>query len=401
VQRFSSEESQIGYFDGSRGSYVRNSLTGRPAMGLNISPVSQPTNSRNHALDLMRACAIVIIFAHHLIAGGPFQGRWLQYAENGKFGVDLFFALSGWLIGSIYWKEYRRNKGVQLWQFLLRRWIRTIPPYLIILAISWMAVWITRKQPFDIGYLIFIQNYYQTIPFFLVSWSLCVEEHFYLLLPIILALWLYYRLSPHWLFALLVIVAPLCRFLITQQHGISSDFGFDITATHLRMEGLLLGFWASYVSILFPSYWNRIKRFAPLLVLVAIGLIAVSAVTELWFYRIGLTAVAILSIAVLVSLVEWKVNLFGAYKFVRPIALSSYSVYLVHPIMIHAATILMSRYTAIPPVFYYVIGTLFTACGGTIFYFAVEKTSLDLRERITPSSKPSPIPILESGAPSS
>src|SRR5690349_1065400 len=79
------------------------------------------------------------------------------------------------------WKWMQVTGDVRFW---VRRWLRTIPPYVAALAISWVAVRIARGQSFDFGYLIFVQKFYLQIPFFLVSWSLCVEEHFYLLLPL-------------------------------------------------------------------------------------------------------------------------------------------------------------------------------------------------------------------------
>src|SRR5438128_1741237 len=90
----------------------------------------------------------------------------MRFAVFGQYGVDLFFVLSGWLIGGIYWKEQARFGDVDLLRFWSRRWLRTIPPYLVALMLSWLAVFAERRETFDWGYLAFIQNYYHMMPFF-------------------------------------------------------------------------------------------------------------------------------------------------------------------------------------------------------------------------------------------
>ncbi|WP_145929041.1 acyltransferase family protein, partial [Termitidicoccus mucosus] len=134
--------------------------------------ISDASNRRNANLDLLRAAAIVAVVFFHVCQMSPVPlTRLMNVASFGQYGVDLFFVLSGWLIGGLYWKEYNKFGNIDIGRFWLRRWLRTIPPYLIALLLSWLAVWMSREEPFDLGYLIFIQNYYDNIPFFLVSWS--------------------------------------------------------------------------------------------------------------------------------------------------------------------------------------------------------------------------------------
>ena len=56
---------------------------------------------------------------------------------------------------------------------------------MVALVLSYAAVWLERRESFNLGYLLFLQNFYERIPFFLVSWSICIEEQFYLALPLI------------------------------------------------------------------------------------------------------------------------------------------------------------------------------------------------------------------------
>jgi len=114
---------------------------------------------------------------------------------------------------------------------------------------SWPAVFYERREPFDWGYLAFTQNYYRLIPFFLVSWSLCIEEHIYFFLPLLLTLLSRSRRSVTLFFTMLTVMSPMLRWFVSLRTDLAG-FGYAHTATHLRMEGLLLGFLAAYL----PSY---------------------------------------------------------------------------------------------------------------------------------------------------
>jgi peptidoglycan/LPS O-acetylase OafA/YrhL len=149
--------------------------------------IQSTSNQRIHNLDLIRVLAISIVVVFHtsqMLGGDNFIGFAYKFAQLGKYGVDLFFVLSGFLIGRLYWDELISFGSVNVPKFIFRRILRTYLPYLVALLLSFGTVWISRHQSFDLGYLFFAQNYYKQIPFFLVSWSLCIEEHFYILLPL-------------------------------------------------------------------------------------------------------------------------------------------------------------------------------------------------------------------------
>jgi len=218
---------------------------------------------RDSNLDLLRAAAIVMVVAYHLIQTSPVRPpAHVRFWRAGEYGVDLFFVLSGWLIGSLYWKEHIRFGSVQLWQFWLRRWCRTLPPYFAALTLAWVAVHFYRDQGFNWHYLFFLQNYQPRLEFFSISWSLCIEEHFYLLVPLLLA----FAGRKSWrvaaLFSILILCAPVARWL-RSPHSTLPRFGYGQTATHLRTEGLILGFWAAYCSTCLPARWTALRAAAP------------------------------------------------------------------------------------------------------------------------------------------
>src|SRR5262249_23083778 len=68
---------------------------------------------RDHNLDLIRATAIAMVLIYHGIVMSPIQSPWIRQMTNyGQYGVDLFFVLSGWLIGGLYWRERKEFGNV-------------------------------------------------------------------------------------------------------------------------------------------------------------------------------------------------------------------------------------------------------------------------------------------------
>jgi peptidoglycan/LPS O-acetylase OafA/YrhL len=342
---------------------------------------------RNSQLDLLRSVAILMVVAYHLTQTSPKPlAALMSPIRVGEYGVDLFFVLSGWLIGGLYWREQARFGSVDLPRFWVRRWLRTIPPYLVALALAWMAVRVQRHDSFNWGYLFFIQNYYERLPFFLVSWSLCIEEHFYVFVPLLL---LWARGRPWFMLVTcvsLIMAAPLCRCWLSQ-HGAIPEFGFKLTATHLRLEGLLLGFSAAYVPVFSASRWFSIQRFSRWVGAVSAAvLILIMMLTQhqVWMYRIGLTALAALLTAVLIWLVEKTPGRISSSRLIKAIALSSYSVYLTHALCLHMARVIVGTMPAFIWFAYFPIATVLVVGGGAAFYFTVERTCIQMRDRLLP-----------------
>lgn len=141
---------------------------------------------RNFGLDLSRALAILAVIASH-------------YANNslnrlGFWGVELFFSLSGFLIGNILWRSFSGSTDwnhVYLMNFWSRRWWRTLPNYYLFLGVALFYSFLTEHTVVPmttlVRYLFFGQFLVsKTSGFYELSWSLCVEEWFYLSFPLIL-----------------------------------------------------------------------------------------------------------------------------------------------------------------------------------------------------------------------
>lgn len=337
-------------------------------------------NARDPWLDFLRAAAILAVLVHHIGQAWPVVRPWLYpYTSMGAKGVDLFFVLSGWLIGGLFWQERKQLGAVQISRFWARRWLRTIPPYLGGLALAWTAVWIYRGETFDFGYLVFLQNYYPVMPFFFISWSLCVEEHFYLLLPL---LFYCFKWQPAYLMAILALLPAVLRLFEYPIEG--SGFGYRDTATHLRADGLLLGFAAAYASVYNRSWFDRLRPAVIAVALGAAGFLALDlgAPAE---YVLEPLLIAIVFLGLLVALVGRDAGRWFQGRPVAWMAGISYSIYLTHALVIHVFVLgIYSRLVVgePPALAAQVVSILLT---GWAFHLVFERGALVVRERWAPA----------------
>jgi peptidoglycan/LPS O-acetylase OafA/YrhL/glycosyltransferase involved in cell wall biosynthesis len=154
---------------------------------------SVPASSDRYVkeLDGLRAVAIgIVLCAHYRLVPVP-----------GGFGVTLFFFLSGYLITTLFFAEYQSYGNISIPSFYLRRWLRLSPPLIISVLLGVIFYRVTRVAvggtpvPFGLttAVLLYYTNYYdlawgldpsRCIPFG-ICWSLAIEEHFYLLWPLV------------------------------------------------------------------------------------------------------------------------------------------------------------------------------------------------------------------------
>jgi peptidoglycan/LPS O-acetylase OafA/YrhL len=149
------------------------------------------------ALDGLRAASILLVILHHVphLTYAPL----LNFQDNGRYGVSFFFAISGFLICTLLLRERRKTGGVALGKFYGRRALRLLPLYYLALALEGLLVFglhqytpenqalFRAKLP---AYLFYYSNWLATSTQgpFLCSWSLAVEEQFYLVFGLMLVL---------------------------------------------------------------------------------------------------------------------------------------------------------------------------------------------------------------------
>ncbi|WP_431214563.1 acyltransferase family protein [Puia sp. P3] len=144
--------------------------------------------NRFAGLDHLRAPAIILVFIYHYGIFGHPDG--LSFIGSfGWTGVDLFFVLSGFLIGGQLFAKMARQENISYGEFYFKRFLRIVPAYLFILALYLLFPGFKERSelPPTWKFLTFTQNFGLDIIHqgaFSHAWSLCIEEQFYLVLPL-------------------------------------------------------------------------------------------------------------------------------------------------------------------------------------------------------------------------
>lgn len=256
---------------------------------------------RKLQLDLLRALAIVLVLGHHMSPAPPELPALVQdflsgWRKVGWIGVDLFFVLSGFLISGLLYKEYAETGGFHLGRFLVRRGLKIYPSYYAFLvlslpAIAWMPGVLTPKS--FCSEALFVSNYFDNI--WGHTWTLCVEEHFYLLLALSFFIatskkaWFKYFIPG----CILFLVLPLClRWMVIHQIPYHEKPHYAVTA--FRLDALTFGVLLSYFYHQHEQKLKAaVKRFSLILVPIGFALIfpcALGGHEQLYLYTFGLTA---------------------------------------------------------------------------------------------------------------
>jgi peptidoglycan/LPS O-acetylase OafA/YrhL len=230
-------------------------------------------------LDTLRAAAIVAVMLYHLKSFLP--ESMVVVAQFGWMGVDLFFVLSGYLIGMQLLKPYASGDRPSIRSFYRRRAYRILPAYLAVLWIylvfpAWREspvlppLWQFLTFTVNLFFVDFSQHAFSHV------WSLCVEEHFYLVLPL-LVIWLMRRPSLRKTAVVIggVILFGICfrgykQLPLIAPSGwsgreVPDDFGifyyrYLYYPTYSRLDGLVVGVTLALVRIFRPGWWAWLAR---------------------------------------------------------------------------------------------------------------------------------------------
>src|SRR5437588_10573324 len=361
---------------------------------------------RQPGLDLLRAFAIIVVVVYHAaLFGFKLPGRVDRF---GWIGVDLFFVLSGYLIGGQLLAPLAGGRRIKLGRFFARRALRIMPAYFVVLAIyfllpSWRE-YSEMSQPLW-KFLLSVQNIaLHGGTAFSHAWSLAVEDQFYLALPFIL-LFLFRRPRAAILIPCLIVIGgiTLRAFLAAQNPSVDgggvSFRGFQAWIyypTWTRLDPLVFGVVLAAIEKFRPTCWKHITNFAPWLGLPALGLIAfalylgetdnLTVAACVWqFPLIAVGMAAVLVCAVSPRLQLSRVAIPGA-AFIASIA---YSAYLIQKLVIHEVEQFYSSHNiqlTSTPVLLGVELCVYAAA--TLLFFSVERPFLQLRHRIAPRSSP-------------
>ncbi len=330
-------------------------------------------------------------------------------------GVDLFFVLSGYLIGGQLLRTHPQGRAAGLWHFYQRRLFRILPAYLVVLALYlWVPAW--RERP---GlspawqFLSFTENLfvdYGKNQAFSHAWSLCIEEQFYLLLPLLLML--LRRSSLRRVTVLLLVAVGIgvasrtyVFFHILRPLG-PDDAGLAYIEhlyypTWTRMDGLVAGVALALLERFRHAWWQTLLHHCHACLLGGMALFAGSlwlfndrftsqTGAAMWGTLIGFPLLALAFALLTVSAISpdgliARVPLPGT----RALATLAFTLYLTHKEMAHLARVWCPRWARQRDLRTMAIDAGACLAGAALLHLAVERPFLRLRERL--SSRPATV----------
>ena len=379
--------------------------------------------SRVPGLDLLRAVAILWVMYYHAEVIGVMTGDH-PVADFGWMGVDLFFVLSGYLIGGQLFRPYARGLAPQPGRFYARRLLRTLPAYLVVVGLYF--TWPAFNERAAIQplwqFLTFTENLlidFSHPKSFSHVWSLCVEEQFYLVAPLVV--WLALRRPAAWK-GVAICAAVLVGGMLLRAWIWGHDIGpiQHLTEgpgnvfqryqeriyypTWTRLDGLLAGVVLAMVAAFRPDLWRRVLARGNALMAVGLVMVAVSIwllakqrdfIPTVFGYPLlswGLAALTAAAASPTSLLGRWRIPGAGW------IAAMAYSLYLTHKQVYHMVHVAVGTGLDDRPVLAVAAYAGAALSAGALLYFAVERPFLKLRDRLDGARGPGPIPAAEEPA---
>ncbi len=347
------------------------------------------------ALDGMRALCVCWVVLHHylltiqsyfkdtpvfrtLVDNTP---TWLAPVWHGELAVEFFFVLSGFLIGGTLMREFKRSGQINVKRFYASRFLRLMPSFIVAL---WVFSPFLPNTEYMWANLLYISNYMPFDKMYMPwTWTLVLQEQFYLLLPAFLLFVFYPTKNKWWLFGGLFVASAAIRYWIQLLHpevlndhpanfmffsypGFNPEyFNYLYTGLHVRFAPLILGLLAAYLQVYHLDQLKRVMASSVLgyvLVALALGYMifnlsipyydiryhftpAKLTFLNVFSYNLFSLAVMIMLLAViypnkLSAPLKWLLSL----RLWFPIAQLSFVMYLFHMIFVAIGCLLLKNY---------------------------------------------------------
>ncbi len=341
---------------------------------------------RIKGLDVLRGLAILLVILRH----GTLDNTPLK--EFGWLGVDLFFVISGVLVSGIIFKEYLESGSVNVKRFLIRRGFKIYPSFYFFILFSIAFHWFSTHAFYDPNLIFkeacYLQNYLGGI--WLHTWSLDVEEHFY----IALGVFAFFASQTKLLYRkglvitsllLLLIISIILRYQFSILH--KNESVFFIIKTHLRTDGLLIGILISYIHY-FTNWYQRIIGKEIYFLITGIifllpGFCYAGGSFEINTYGLtivnigfGLITIAAMHTGSTAPLINRLINIPGTL--LSFIGKNSYSIYLWHLTVLSTVNYIFNYSKPVNFSIYLILSILL----GILLTYVIEKPFLRFRERV-------------------
>jgi peptidoglycan/LPS O-acetylase OafA/YrhL len=332
-------------------------------------------------VDGVRALAVCWVVAWHLVYfhRGFFKievvricaNPWLTWISRGDLGVDLFFVISGFLIGSILFSELRRSGEILMYRFYVRRFLRLTPVYAIAMLLGLFFLSEVPKNARNMwANLLYVNNFLSVEKQYMGwCWSLAIEEQFYVLVPGFILLFVRRGDGRMWYLVSLLLLSGFIRLVVMRTHGMIPPFrdepyskpwvkyyNAEYQNLYTRFGGLLAGVIGAYLVLYRPSlidrFFARTKLINAICILSLLVIVPIAYVSldsgffefmpplarQVWYslHRdifsvtvMFLVLAATNSNGKIAATIRWLLS----WKSFYPIAQLYYSVYLLHPMV--------------------------------------------------------------------
>lgn len=359
-------------------------------------------------LDLLRAIAIVLVMLFHFqqttfnLTGSPYFSKFL---DRGYHGVDLFFVLSGFLIGGQLIESLRAGR-FSFKEFYIKRFFRIAPAYYMAIMVSvlyysvWTNMFVLRDDHFLKEFFIhifYLQDYIPVLTQAGLYWSLAVEEQFYILIPGLIFIFHGRREGRLFGFLLLFILAGFSMkfFIYDLLLDPSKEWSlYFYRPLHMRFDSLLLGVFSA---LAFITYRDKLRQSAIAYKVALYSVTAVCLGLTLFYGSFGhgyfnsvwqfiLSGIGF-STLVLATATFSKPEMPLQWLF-KPVARFSYAMYLYHMMIKVIFINFLARYFTVDNtlainyliVFAVYFAVVFLLCG--VHYLLIENPFLNFRKRL-------------------
>lgn len=341
----------------------------------------------------MRAVAMIcVILAHsgYSLIGG------MRY---GIIAVESFFIISGFLIGGILIRDFQNGVNFStVTHFWKKRWFRTLPLYYSVLLLKF--IFIDHSIGANIFYyLFFLQNNFYGIQYLDVSWTLVVEEWFYILIPFFFIVFFKNGITPkkfYILIALFVIADTLLRYVWV----LKTNYGYGAMAGNIvfRMDSNIIGVGLAGIKAFHPNVFKKMANikffvFGMLAIIITFILFSIDGggtrdvaeqalwVRTLWFSLIGVLIAIIIPFFYYSPLFASKEGKQPFRWFITWVSLLSYPIYLVHTEIYHVMAPYFNVTDSFSRLVFVIISNIVVLILSLILYHAIDKPVLNFRAK--------------------
>lgn len=354
--------------------------------------------NRSIELDFIRGLAIIAVMGYHFHSypTGSAIIEAIEYPLKsfGHEGVNLFFTLSGFLVGGLLLKQYAREGRIDAGRFIVRRIFKIWPAYYVLILFH-VIVGRHPTNTFLVQNLTHMQNYFGSS--IAQTWSLSVEEHFYLFLPLLLIVLARWRTRVN---AILCVLGSICLVVLIARciavyHG---DLQGTFFYTQYRIDSLLFGVMLAALYWMKPAVYRAIAERKRVLIAMVVGVVVwlvLGTRNVALDQSIGYTIQAIGFCALIVLALEYSGSVRGSmlYRAIGWIGVYSYGIYLWHSLALAPGDMLIRKAAAMHlpaiPSWFAIMAAQFAIAimVGYVTTRAVEFPFLRIRDALFPAKR--------------